>query len=617
MPWASVRRASVALAIIKQLVRAAGFVPEVQLLNIQFAEQLGLHLYESISQSSYHVEWYFAQYLFGAKGLKEIQNDWSDIRANPAAKHLIKLLEDGGGGSEALCSRIANIEVPKFIENCMEKVDWSKYVAIGFTTTFAQSLATLTLAKRIKENFPKVKIILGGANVDAEMGLEFIRGFPWVDYVVHGEAEHSFPALLKQIADGRDDARVPGVSMRRSDCVIAGHADAIPLADMNESPIPDYSDYLQAIVSSGLSNKFQMELYFESSRGCWWGTKHHCTFCGLNGSAMAYRKKNADRVYSEIIQLSKRYRCLRINSVDNILAMDYFKDLLPRLAGQDIDLDLFYEVKTNLNRGQVELLRAAGVKRIQPGIESFNSRLLKLMQKGTTAIQNAQLLKWCHEIDIQPTWNLLYGFPGETAEDYTDLPQLFRLLFHLSPPECLGPVSFERFSPYFFDRDKYGLELKPWSGYQFIFPERRVSLDKIAYVFEGKLDHAVDTEGYIQPVREAWNVWRTLWKEQRVFCYYEKGVDYLLINDNRPKAINAPLIHRRLRLEEPIATIYLYCDQYHSFQAICKMFEDKFPGSAGRDTIQAWLCQLVAEGLMFREGDQYLSLAIHKKKQAQ
>lgn len=329
---------------------------------------------------------------------------------------------------------------------------------------------------------------------------------------------------------------------------------------------------------------------------------------------MAHRKKEANRVYEEIMHISKQYRCMKVCATDNILAMEYFKDLLPRLAERDIDLSLFYEVKANLSREQLRLLRAAGVKRIQPGIESFSSRVLKLMRKGTTAIQNIQLLKWCNEYGIRPTWNLMYGFPGERATDYEGLPQLFRQLTHLTPPGYLARVVFQRFSPYFFEPEKFGLKLRAWPGYQFIFPEQRVNLDRIAYLFEGEWEREVDPAEYIELVREVWGTWRTLNKRQEVFCHYEKGPGYLLIHDNRPRHNGAPLAHRRLSLSEPLATMYLYCDQSHSFKTICKMVEEEFPGRAAEGEIRVWLDQLVEQGLMFKEDDQYLSLATRQKR---
>ena len=65
-----------------------------------------------------------------------------------------------------------------------------------------------------------------------------------------------------------------------------------------------------------------------------------------------------------------------------------------------------------------ELLARAGVRSIQPGIESFSDSVLRLMRKGVTGLQNVQLLKWCRELGLRPYWNLLWGFPGEDPQEY-------------------------------------------------------------------------------------------------------------------------------------------------------------------------------------------------------
>jgi coproporphyrinogen III oxidase-like Fe-S oxidoreductase len=87
-------------------------------------------------------------------------------------------------------------------------------------------------------------------------------------------------------------------------------------------------------------------------------------------------------------------------------------------AAQRRDYKFFYEVKSNPRREQIRLLAAGGIRRIQPGIESLNTHILKLMRKGVTAIKNVRLIKWAFYYGIGIAWNLLLGFPGETQEDY-------------------------------------------------------------------------------------------------------------------------------------------------------------------------------------------------------
>jgi ribosomal peptide maturation radical SAM protein 1 len=617
MPWGAIAKPSLALALLKPCLQRAGFVPHVHLLNMLFAQQIGLRLYEDIADGFFYPEWFFSTALFGANGLGEIENSWNDLSLNPAGADLKRQLARIAGGSEALCAKIATEYVPRFIEACLAHTNWSDYLVVGFTTTFAQSLSSLLLAKRIKETYPQVKIVFGGANVDAQMGVEFIHAFPWIDYVVHGEAEDTFPTLLNHVASGQTDAKVPGVSMRRGQDVLRGDRDARPQADLNASPLPDYSDYLHELERCDFSKKLHLELCYESSRGCWWGAKHHCTFCGLNGTTMAFRAKDPARVYSEILELSSKYHCLSFTAADNILDLEYFTQLLPRLAELHTDIRLFYEVKANINPDQVRLLRAAGITRIQPGIESFNSRILRLMRKGVTVIQNIQLLKCCYEIGIDATYNILYGFPGEVPADYTDLPHLFRLLFHLRPPSGMAPVLFERFSPYFFDKASFGLELRPLRAYSLIFPDSRVDLNEIAYFFEGKWQgQAAAPEEYMGEALETWRIWSKHWQEQNVFFHYSKGPNYLIIYDNRPRIPGASPRVRKIRLDEEVSCIYLFCDEHRSFSAINKMMTSKFGSDVSEDAVRSWLDALVFQGLMFREGDRYLALAVHKEAQS-
>jgi ribosomal peptide maturation radical SAM protein 1 len=320
---------------------------------------------------------------------------------------------------------------------------------------------------------------------------------------------------------------------------------------------------------------------------------------------MAFRKKKPDRVYDELLELSGKYRCLTFNATDNIIDMDYFHELLPKLADTEVDFQIFYEVKANLRKDHIHKLAAAGVTQIQPGIESLNTEILKMMRKGVTAIQNVQLLKWCFEYDVEPSWNILYGFPGEQASQYDDLPKVCRLLFHLPPPVAITPVIFERFSPYHFNAAEYGLKLTPFSIYRVLYPERLIDYEKIAYYFEGEWGQQRDPQEYIQPAIRTYREWMTYWLKNEVLFYYERGPGFTTLHDNRPLQDGGELQARKIVLDEIQSRVYLFCDGIQSLRSIQQLLEK----SLAPDDTQALLDQFVANGLMFREGDRYLSLA--------
>ena len=158
---------------------------------------------------------------------------------------------------------------------------------VGFSCTFQQTVASFALARRLKARFPELVTVFGGASFDGEMGVELARSVDCVDFAVSGEADASFPALLRALATGGDPAAVPGVISRAT--VTAPEP---PPGSLDDLPVPDYGEYFERAERLKLLQRgarHQAWIPFESARGCWWGAKHHCTFCGLNGTAMRFQ----------------------------------------------------------------------------------------------------------------------------------------------------------------------------------------------------------------------------------------------------------------------------------------------------------------------------------------
>lgn len=620
MPWGSISTPSLAMALLKSCLTRETMHCKLHYFNVDFASLIGSKEYAAFSHHGHiYPEWFFAYSLYGPLGTKEIACDWETIASTAAGRQLVSTLMDRVGSTEsdavARCRHVADVAVPEFIRTCVDADDWSAYDAIGFTSTFAQSLASLLLAKAIKARYPHIPIILGGANVDGEMGAELLRSSSYVDYVVHGEAEESLPNLIRHIV-GHSSNVPPGVSHRDpgTQAVFSGENSSVPLAHMDQSPVPDYSDYISALKRHDLYSRKDLMLFYESSRGCWWGAKQHCTFCGLNGSTMTYRRKSPEKVLAEIQHLSKTYSCLTFAATDNILALDYFATLLPALSQADGDLSLFYEVKANLTKGQLAALAAAGVKRLQPGIESLSTRLLGLMNKGITAIQNIQLLKWCAEYRITPSWNLLCGFPGESPEDYSTLAATLRLLFHLRPPEVITPIQFERFSPYHYKSAEYGLELKADPVYGQFFPSSRVNLDRLAYFFTNTgssktHESSLYTQDAVQTLAD-WKAHRLAF-DGDLTCSFRRGPGFIVISDRRHNTDKGDS-YNQLTLRSYIADIYQYCDQIRTERSIRDYLVQQLgcTSDAAQAKVFQHLASLVSMGLVYIENGRYLSLAI-------
>ena len=307
---------------------------------------------------------------------------------------------------------------------------------VGLTSVFQQHVAALAVARRLKARRPSLPVILGGANCDGSMGIETARRFPFLDGVVSGEADLIFAELVERAIQGQPLAGIAGlITPEDAASGRTSFALAPRVERMDDLPVPTYDGFFADWEAANVAWPISAKVPLETSRGCWWGEKHHCTFCGLNVKSMAFRSKSAARVLDELEAIVARYPNRPVMVVDNILDMRYFQDLLPALAARRLPVTLFFEVKANLRKDQLRLMHDAGIRDIQPGVESLSRPVLDLMRKGVTPLQNIQLLKWCAELGVSTHWNWLWGFPGEPMEEYTRLASVIPMLSHLPPPQ--------------------------------------------------------------------------------------------------------------------------------------------------------------------------------------
>jgi magnesium-protoporphyrin IX monomethyl ester (oxidative) cyclase len=284
---------------------------------------------------------------------------------------------------------------------------------------------------------------------------------------------------------------------------------------MDALPIPDYADYFAQLPWMSEAARVRPSIPFESSRGCWWGQKHHCTFCGLNGEGMAFRAKSAPRVLSEIETLHAEFGIGRFAATDNILGMSHIEGVLGRLAERPAHgFRFFYEIKANMDEAQLEKLALAGTVWLQPGIESLSDPVLHLMRKGVSALLNLRLLRNCRELGVGLVWSILYGFPGEPRDAYDAVAKMVPLLEHLQPPVGCGRIRLDRFSPNFERAAEIGFRnVTPMPAYGAIYDVPDEDLFDLAYFFEGDAPDAAREQDLVS-LKAASAAWRARWFDQ-------------------------------------------------------------------------------------------------------
>ena len=638
MPFYKAEVPPISLGLLKSVLKAHEIDSDLWHLNMWFAEENFPSYQEINNESFFHGEWVFSHALwdepapqsadeviealkltqarFCSEFVSEAEADPSfDLDAQRDAQEAVTSDPDDvltwSDYGERVLYYVQAVE--PFLERCLTEIDWSQYDLVGFTSTFQQNVASLALAKRLKAQYPDLYIMFGGGNCDGIMGRAMFEGFPFLDGVCTAEGDEVFPQFVSALLAGEPAQPITGILDRR--CAPKPNPLQIvqdrtpprpPFVNLNALPYPDYDSFFEAFEQSSFSDT-DVLLYFETSRGCWYGQKQHCTFCGVNGSAMDFRTKDADRAVEEIKYLYDRYGGFTklLGATDNIMPAQYPKTMLPKLAALNLDTEIFYETKSNLTQEQLQLYYESGVRQVQPGIESLNSQVLKLMKKGVSGIRNIQMLKWSIQYDVNPKWNILYGFPGETPADYEGVAEQFARLHHLPPPLSCVPIRIDRFSPYHERPEEYGItNLKAHPAYHEIYRGLDARLiEDLAYCFVGDWDSKHLVSQYDQEVWGAVARWQR--EHDQVALIAITSDDRVAIGDFR--VIGSPSYWVLSGIEREL---YLTCERARALKFIAQRLTQSQGFEITADAVAELAAPLVERGVLLAEDDKLLSLAI-------
>jgi ribosomal peptide maturation radical SAM protein 1 len=594
MPTLSARFPSFQLALLKPTLERAGIPVQTFSLFMYFGTHVGWRVNETLADvyPSMVGEWIWTRAAFG--DFAKDENYYEIYRGN------LEAICNKAGCSFDDLRRLRENAAPSFIDWCLTSVDWSRFGLIGFSVVFQQTLASIALARALKERFPHIPIMMGGATFEDDIAEEIMKGCPQVDYIHCGDADETLPQVVRRVYSGESMKGMPGIMWRNNGAVVF-NGRAPNLADMNKTPVPDFDEYFYARKEGGYQwwdDAQEVLLPIETARGCWWGVKNHCTFCGLNRAGMEFRSKRVDDVIHQLDELSRRYGILDFNAIDNIIEPEYVDKLFGQLSEANTDIRLHYEVRPSLSRLQLKHMRQGGLFSIQPGVESFSTHILKLMKKHTTGVRNLELIKWSTYYGINNLYNILLRFPGETAEDYRAQVDVIAKIHHFQAPWAIAKARADRGSPMYTDPESQSISrLVPSACYDYLFPKNRFNLSRVSYYFEHEMSNTVDDAQYDE-IFEAVDNWQLRWRQRpRPFLRYRKAWATIIINDGRN---GSP---RTSTYMDDYATLYEYCADAHSRKEIAARFDDA-------PWVEGALAEFVDKDLMVHLDNRYLSLAL-------
>ncbi|MCE5315078.1 RiPP maturation radical SAM C-methyltransferase [bacterium] len=363
------------------------------------------------------------------------------------------------------------------LDQCVEAVIQGNYGIVGISIGFdSQKLASLALARRIKEVNPTIRTIFGGTGCEGSMGEAIMRNFPEVDIVVQGEADTWFAALIKAINNDESLDGLGSALYRYNDRICRSEF-GCATQQLDQLPVPNYDSFFAQHAASHYGkisvNGIHRTVLLEASRGCWWGDRNRCMFCGNTSVLLGYRQKSPERFITEFKSVIEAAKPTHVFLTDSILPLSYYHSVLPEIArwrqetGSDFCIVL--ETRSNIRRQQVALLAAAGVALIQAGIESLSSHILGLLDKGANMLQQVEALKWARSYGINCASNLIYGIPNEQVEDYESILRVIQSIHHLQPPRCIR-LHYYKFCRYGEAPEQYAIgNIRPFDADRYSF----------------------------------------------------------------------------------------------------------------------------------------------------
>jgi ribosomal peptide maturation radical SAM protein 1 len=565
---------------------------------LSLAEAIGYHLYHEISERTWLAESIYAALLY-PKRIKKA----ADLFRKESAGNLIL----GPIRFKTLTTR-----VKKATDAFINRHNWGAFGLLGFSISFCQLTSALYVIQRIKRKFPNLMIVGGGASTSGQAADGLLKKFPQIDAVVSGEGEmplHQIIDHLRRSSPDFDLTHIQGVVTRETDADNKVSNSFVQMETLNDLPVPDYDDYFDLLNTFDARKIFFPTLPVEISRGCWWkptgrtGKISGCAFCNLNLQWHAYRYKPPSQVISDIDHLTSRYQSLSVTITDNVLPRRGSGEIFKQIGNLKKDLRLFGEVRATTPRSELKVMRDSGMQTVQVGIEALSSRLLKKLHKGTTVIQNLEIMKNCEALGIENISNLILQFPGSDAHDVAETLKVLEFAKSFYPLKAVNFwLGLE--SPVWQNPKKYGIKaVFNHPNWSYIFPAEIYRA--LPFMIQSYRGDRVYQKKIWRPVQKKILEWQKQYTEihsesgHLPILSFQDGKEFIIIRQKRFQAQTA--MHRLVGVSRKI---YLFCRKQRSLKIILAKFS-----TIPDDKILNFLKMMVDKKLMFAENDTYLSLA--------
>ena len=310
-------------------------------------------------------------------------------------------------------SLIDSTITPNFKQRVLEEVKDALCLGISLVTG-PMIRETVEISKAVKAWNKDFPIILGGWHPsllpDQTLQAEY------VDMVVVGQGEAAMLEVSERLRCGNTVDGIPGVGFKRDGRLVFNPPRALkPLVEMPPKAyhLADFDAYEKLC-----GRRWAM---YTSSLACPYNCSY-CTNAGVYGRQ--WNALPAEQVVEETVDLTTRYRLQLLWVIDDNFLVDIDRALkiaegLVRVGAQfRWSIQTTTNLTARLSVDELRLLHRAGLDQICHGVESASPKVLKLMNKGFQDLESLPgLCERCLAAGIRPSFNIIFGYPGEGPQE--------------------------------------------------------------------------------------------------------------------------------------------------------------------------------------------------------
>ena len=286
----------------------------------------------------------------------------------------------------------------------------NKPVMIGFSTWCITYPTSLLLAKEIKNKAPEIPIIFGGPQASI-LADETLKNFSFVDFILSGEADFSFPQFIKEIENSIPDlSTIPGLSYRNFSGIIHHNKLNGSVKNLDELPVPAYELVPQL-----------KWLKLDVGRGC----PFKCTYCTTSDFfSKKYRIKSADRIIKEMMDSWQNKKVTSFSFAHDMFTLNkkFVFELCDKLISIKKTTGTVFKWNCSaridcVSEEMLVKMKAAGCSDIFFGIETGSERIQQIIKKNIKVSSAMEIADICRLPGIRMHASFIIGFPEETCED--------------------------------------------------------------------------------------------------------------------------------------------------------------------------------------------------------